>query len=86
MNLKFLNYYQLFQSLIINFKKGLNEVGGVGQLVEKYLKAIPSSIPLNKTECAVPKENSFQMLRSLDDSDIPWLGFIMGQTPASIWY
>ena len=26
------------------------------------------------------------MLRPLSDPDMPWLGFIMGQTPASIWY
>ena len=85
-------YTETFQAIIMLVGaatvsvKGLIEVGGVHQLVDKYLKAIPSSIPLNKTECAVPKENSFQMLRSIDDPNMPWLGFILGQTPASIWY
>ncbi|CAG2163141.1 unnamed protein product [Oppiella nova] len=55
--------------------KSLIEVGGLGALQEKYLKAIPSSIPSNKYECAVPKEHSFQMLRPLDDPDMPWLGY-----------
>ncbi|XP_054161738.1 sodium/myo-inositol cotransporter-like [Oppia nitens] len=66
--------------------KGLIEVGGFWELKDKYMKAIPSTIPSHKMGCAVPKENSFQMLRSLDDPDMPWLGFILGQTPASIWY
>ena len=33
-----------------------------------------------------PNGNEFQMLRSLDDSEVPWLAFIIGQTPSSIWY
>ncbi|CAG2115475.1 unnamed protein product, partial [Medioppia subpectinata] len=65
---------------------GIIEVGGLGGLREKYLKAIPASIPSHKYECAIPKEHSFQMLRPLNDPDMPWLGFILGQTPASIWY
>ncbi|CAG2112098.1 unnamed protein product, partial [Medioppia subpectinata] len=65
---------------------GIIEVGGLGGLRDKYLKAIPASIPSHKYECAIPKEHSFQMLRPLDDPDMPWLGFILGQTPASIWY
>ena len=34
----------------------------------------------------IPNGNEFQMLRSLDDSEVPWLAFIIGQTPSSIWY
>lgn len=34
----------------------------------------------------MPKENSFQMLRPINDPELPWLGFLLGQTPASIWY
>jgi len=26
------------------------------------------------------------MLRSVDDDYMPWLGFLLGQTPGSIWY
>jgi len=49
------------------------------------MKAIPTSIPENMTHCALPKERAFQILRPADDPDMPWVGFILGQTPASIW-
>ena len=66
--------------------KGIIEIGGFGNLYSKYMNAIPTLIPANMSECARPKDDSFLMLRSLNDPDMPWLGFIMGQTPASIWY
>lgn len=66
--------------------KGLIEIGGFDNLYSKYMAAIPSIIPANMSECARPKDDSFLMLRSLDDPDMPWLGFLLGQTPASIWY
>lgn len=62
------------------------EVGGINGLRGKYLDAIPSIIPEGKNSCAIPTETSFRMLRDIDDKDIPWLGFLLGQTPASIWY
>ncbi|XP_054711185.1 sodium/myo-inositol cotransporter 2-like [Uloborus diversus] len=60
-------------------------VGGMSGLQEKYMKAIPS-IRMNDTECGIPKHDAWMLLRSWDDPDMPWLGFIFGQTPASIWY
>lgn len=32
-----------------------------------------------------PKPQSLKLLRGIQDPDLPWLGFILGQTPASIW-
>lgn len=32
-----------------------------------------------------PKPHSLKLLRGVRDPDLPWLGFILGQTPASIW-
>ena len=26
------------------------------------------------------------MLRGVSDPEMPWLGFVLGQTPATIWY
>ena len=84
-------YTETAQSLIMIIGSGtlavmgLIEIGGFSQLYEKYMQAIPESIPDNMTECAQPKEDSFLMLRPLNDPDMPWLGFILGQTPASIW-
>ena len=36
--------------------------------------------------CGVPKSDSWVILREPVGSDMPWPGFIFGQTPASIWY
>ena len=70
------------------------EIGSYENLYIQYMKAIPSNIhnatSLNETpkyiQCGMPKENAFQMLREASDKDMPWLGFIIGQTPTSIWY
>lgn len=85
-------YTETAQSVIMIIGSGtvavlsLREIGGIQNLYTKYMNAIPSSIPFpNLTECATPKPASFQLLRSLDDTEMPWLGFILGQTPASIW-
>ncbi|XP_076354799.1 sodium/mannose cotransporter SLC5A10-like isoform X2 [Tachypleus tridentatus] len=61
------------------------EVGGFQALQFKYMQAVPSILKENVT-CGLPKENSLQMLRAINDPDLPWLGFFLGQTPASIWY
>lgn len=50
----------------------------------EYISTLPPDSPI--IECAKPKANSFQMLRGLSDTELPWLGFFLGQTPASIWY
>ncbi|CAH8520310.1 unnamed protein product [Schistosoma guineensis] len=42
---------------------------------------VPSSL-----RCSLPPENAFVLLRGIEDPDMPWLGFLLGQTPASIWY
>ena len=42
--------------------------------------------PNDNSTCGVPRYDSWQMLRSPVGSDIPWPGFLFGQTPASIWY
>lgn len=37
-------------------------------------------------KCALPSRSAFVMLREVSDPEMPWLGYILGQTPASIWY
>ena len=37
-------------------------------------------------KCGYPPENAWNMLRGPTDPDMPWPGFLLGQTPASIWY
>ena len=35
--------------------------------------------------CGKPTMKSFQMLKSISDPDMPWLGFFLGHTPNTIW-
>lgn len=68
------------------------EVGGITNLYIKYMDTSYLSqlnITGNSTfniECALPNKNAFVMLRGLGDKDMPWLGFLLGQTASSIWY
>ncbi|VDP92011.1 unnamed protein product [Echinostoma caproni] len=41
---------------------------------------------LTNLHCGLPSQKAFRLLREVDDPDMPWLGFLLGQTPASIWY
>ncbi|CAL4225733.1 unnamed protein product, partial [Meganyctiphanes norvegica] len=79
-------FIMIIGSAIVMFK-GLEEVGGYKELQTKYLTAIPSILVANST-CGIPRSDSWQMLQSANPkvSNIPWLGFLLGQTPASIWY
>ncbi|NWV34431.1 SC5A3 protein, partial [Grantiella picta] len=72
----------------------LIEVGGFEEVQRRYMLATPNitSILLtynisNTNSCNVnPKPDSLKMLREPTDEDIPWPGFLLGQTPASVWY
>lgn len=72
----------------------ITEVGGFEEVKRKYMLASPNvtSILLtynlsNTNSCHVaPKPDSLKMLREPTDEDIPWPGFLFGQTPASVWY
>ncbi|NXH42023.1 SC5A3 protein, partial [Dicaeum eximium] len=72
----------------------LIEVGGFEEVKRRYMLASPNitSILLtynisNTNSCNVnPKPDSLKMLREPTDEDIPWPGFLLGQTPASVWY
>lgn len=66
--------------------RALVAIGGWEGLKQRYSVAVPSKVPANLTHCAQPNPRAFQMLRPYDDRDMPWIGFIIGQTPASLWY
>ena len=34
----------------------------------------------------IPTDKSFKLLQSIDDPEMPWLSFIVGQSASSIWY
>uniref|UniRef100_A0A8C6V3B1 Sodium/myo-inositol cotransporter n=1 Tax=Neogobius melanostomus TaxID=47308 RepID=A0A8C6V3B1_9GOBI len=72
----------------------LYKVGGVRT---KYMLATPNvtSIMLSypnltySNSCLLhldPKPASLKILRGPTDPDLPWPGFLLGQTPASLWY
>ncbi|XP_078416350.1 sodium/myo-inositol cotransporter [Cetorhinus maximus] len=73
---------------------GMVKVGGFEELRRRYMLASPNvtavlaSFNLSSTNtCRIhPKEDSLKMLREPTDEDIPWPGFLLGQTPASVWY
>uniref|UniRef100_A0A8C9RNI2 Sodium/myo-inositol cotransporter n=1 Tax=Scleropages formosus TaxID=113540 RepID=A0A8C9RNI2_SCLFO len=70
------------------------KVGGLEGLQQKYMEAIPNVTEILRTSnftytntCRIhPKPQAFKLLRGPLDEDIPWPGFLLGQTPASIWY
>lgn len=61
-------------------------VGGFRNLHERYMTAIPNTTLSSNSTCGYPREDSWIMLRDPLHSDMPWPGFLLGQTPASIWY
>uniref|UniRef100_UPI00398F216B sodium/myo-inositol cotransporter-like n=1 Tax=Pristiophorus japonicus TaxID=55135 RepID=UPI00398F216B len=73
---------------------GMVKVGGFEELKRRYMLASPNvtsvitSFNLSSTNtCRIhPKDDALKMLREPTDEDIPWPGFLLGQTPASIWY
>ncbi|KAL2081638.1 hypothetical protein ACEWY4_023491 [Coilia grayii] len=73
---------------------GMVKVGGLEGVREKYMQAVPNVTAIlaanNFTytnSCQIhPKPDSLRILRGPLDEDIPWPGFLLGQTPASIWY
>ena len=67
---------------------GLDKVGGWSQLQEKYMTAIANVSYVNpdtNTTCGMPYRDAWQILRDPVESDMPWPGFLLGQTPSSIW-
>ena len=67
---------------------GLDKVGGWHQLQEKYMTAIANVSYVNpntNSTCGMPYSDAWQILRDPVKSDMPWPGFLLGQTPSSIW-
>ena len=65
---------------------GFAEVGGYDGLKQKYMMAVSNDTFYSNSSCGRPRDDAFVMLRDPVNSDMPWAGFIFGQTIASIWY
>ncbi|VDP98660.1 unnamed protein product [Trichobilharzia regenti] len=66
---------------LISLANAVNTTG-INSLAE--LADLPEVSPTLK--CSLPSTKAFTLLRGINDPDMPWLGFLLGQTPASIWY
>lgn len=71
-------------SLVVMFK-AFQAVGGYEALQYRYMQAVPN-MTYENTSCGVPRADAWIMLRDPVNSDLPWPAFLLGQTPASIWY
>ena len=62
-------------------------MGGYKALYYGYMSAVSkeTASTANAT-CGLPREDAWNMLREPLHSDMPWPGFLFGQTPASVWY
>ncbi|XP_070579653.1 sodium/glucose cotransporter 4-like isoform X2 [Ptychodera flava] len=62
------------------------EVGGMQGVLEDYPCAVPNETLYRNDTCGIPRDDSFRMFRHPVGSDMPFPGFVLGQSPASIWY
>lgn len=83
---RFVHIGLLTNSLHIFFPAFIR-VGGYKNLVQQYPDAKPNgSYAMPNTSCSVPLDDAFVMLREPTDPNLPWPGFLLGQTTVSIWY
>ncbi|KAK8748475.1 hypothetical protein OTU49_016167 [Cherax quadricarinatus] len=80
-----LQFFIMIIGALVVMSKAFHEVGGYEALQYKYMRAVPKLRPENST-CGIPRADSWVMLRDPVTSDLPWPAFLLGQTPASIWY
>nr|XP_054753048.1 sodium/myo-inositol cotransporter-like [Lytechinus pictus] len=81
-------FIMIFGGLIL-MVKSYKQIGSFEELKVKYFQAVPNdTLHRPNYSCGYPNPHAFQMLRSADpyNSDFPWIGFLLGQTTASITY
>lgn len=63
-------------------------IGGYRNLVEEYPNARPDAVnsSLSMVGCNKPLPDAFVMLREPTDPNLPWIGFLLGQSIVSLWY
>ncbi|XP_014672409.1 PREDICTED: sodium/glucose cotransporter 4-like [Priapulus caudatus] len=64
---------------------GFQKVNGLEGLRVSYPDAIPSTVD-NVTLCGVPRDDAFNLFRSLTTGDLPWLGLILQSSIGCMWY
>ena len=82
-----LSYETTSMKCKIFLSTAFKDVGGYDGMVRQYETAMTNeSYRVPNTTCHLPDKNAFRMLREADDDYMPWAGFLLGQTPGSIWY
>nr|XP_054774361.1 sodium/glucose cotransporter 4-like [Lytechinus pictus] len=66
--------------------ESFKEIGGYSNLESMYGEAVPNETKYGNNSCGEPRDDYFHLFRDPIDSDLPWPGFIFGQTTASLWY
>ncbi|CAF3636975.1 unnamed protein product [Rotaria socialis] len=67
--------------MIISFAR----VGGIEKIRSLFPYAIANTTLRSTTECGIPNENYFSLIRPFD-ADLPWFGIILGGAIVSVWY
>ncbi|TPP67032.1 Sodium:myo inositol cotransporter [Fasciola gigantica] len=67
--------------LLVNLLDAYHQTNGT-----TLIELAGHSSDLASLKCGLPSPKAFRLLREINDPDMPWLGFLLGQTPASIWY
>ncbi|OWA51533.1 Sodium/myo-inositol cotransporter [Hypsibius exemplaris] len=63
------------------------KIGGYKYLLRQYpLASSNVTYSVDGKECNLPLPDAFVMLREPADPNLPWVGFLLGQTTVSIWY
>ncbi|XP_031552870.1 sodium/glucose cotransporter 5-like [Actinia tenebrosa] len=81
-----LSTFLMVSGSLILMAMGFREIGGYGFLERLYMQALSNDTLHSNSTCGRPPQNAFIMLRDPVKSDIPWPGFILGQSIASVWY
>jgi hypothetical protein len=66
-------------------KIGFIRVGGIEQIRNLFPYAVAYTTLHNTTECGMPIESYFSLIRPFD-ADLPWFGIFFGHGVSSIWY
>ncbi len=60
-------------------------VGGIQQVRNLFPYAVANTTLHNTTECGIPNENYFSLIRPFD-ADLPWFGLLFGSAVVGLWY
>ena len=74
-----------WRALLEIFYVGFVKIGGMQQLRILFPYAVADTTLRNTTECGIPDENYFSLIRPFD-ADLPWFGLIFGSAVVSVWY